>query len=174
MAYILSLFVAEFLVKDGLLLVARPDSVVDLAVLQWLRNEIRSLHSIDDHAATIPSTIVKYRDPQRKMWVLAAACYALLLTSVSGHEPPVGRTATGSSLGEEDLVEDEVAEMKLLEMRVWWHRRITEWTGTKRLPWCSLSMEILGKVAWLTTLDGEPIIAQLYRDGISQIRNKQS
>ena len=163
-AYILSLLVSEFLVKDGRLLVSRPQEATDLACLQWLMKEIRVVHDIESQPAK-PCSMSRHSDPQRKIWVLAAACYALLLTSVS--EPTIDSKINAET--GESFVVDEVAEAKLNELRSWWHRRVAAWTGFKKLPWCSLSIEVLGKVAWLTTMDGEPVIAQLYRDGLSQI-----
>lgn len=155
---------SEFLVKDGRLLVSRPQDPADLACLQWLRKEIRAA----DYAKSQPmklSTMIRHPDPQHKMWVLAAACYALLLSSVS--EPVIDNKDTATS--KEQVQVDQAAESKLQELRSWWHMRIAAWTGSKKLPWCSLSLEILGKVAWLTTMDGEPVIAQLYQDGLCQI-----
>lgn len=147
-AYILSHITTEFLLEDERLINTLPRNPVSISSLQWSANAIRSMRENARQGEC------GYQDPQRKMWILAGACYALLLAGLSSPRP-----------GTQDEVRLFTAGgRRLLELRGWWGDKVTLWLHSQTLPWCSLSLEVLDKVAWITSPEGVVIIEQLHEE----------
>ena len=170
-AYLLSQIVGEFLVKENRLIATRPTDPMDVSCLQWLVSAIRCVRLSEPHntegQGANSTTRQAYHDPQLKMWVLAGACYALLLASLPGSSdcnggPPPAFSRNGIGV-------DSYASRELKKLHAWWEVKISMWMESQTLPGEALAMEVLDKVASLTSVEGEMIIEQLHRDSVAQV-----
>jgi hypothetical protein len=167
-AYLLWHIVAEFLLGEDHLTSTQPRDLMGVAALQWLVRVIRLVRSTSGQqrvqsreADPSPSgqaqaltQLQGYRDPQTKIWALAGVCYALLLASMSG---PAATGAEPASL----------AQTELHNLHAWWEEKMAAWVESQTLPWCSLSMDVLDKVAFLTSAEGEMVIEQLHQNTVA-------
>ena len=165
-AYLLSQIVGEFLVKENRLVASRPTDPADVSCLQWLVSAIRCVRLTESQGRN-PTARQPYHDPQLKIWVLAGACYALLLASLPSLAD--GNILSTSTLSCNGIGVDSYAKRELQSLNTWWEVKIAIWMECPTLPWSSLALEVLDKVAWLTSVEGEMIIEQLHRDSVAQV-----
>jgi len=157
-AYLLSHMVEEFLVRDDRLIATLPAQKKDVVCLQWMVQTMRCMRGqMRDPAETASPSKPAYEDPQKKIWVVASACYALVLITLCREH--------GAAVAHED----EEAEKKLVDLRGWWDAKLAAWTESQTLPDCGLAMEVLDKLGWLTTHEGETAVQQLHRGCVGKI-----
>jgi hypothetical protein len=184
-AYLLCHFVSEFLIRGNRLTTSTPADPIDIACLQWLLKSTRSVRngrspSLSMGIVGSSSGILQYQDAQKKVWVLAGTCYALLLAGISDPtpEPSPETERSGGSIElalngvemEETLPgieQDNVHQVN--ELRVWWENIIEDWTEAQTLPDTEVSLGMLDKIAWLTSTDGERVIEQMCADITAQV-----
>ena len=175
--YLLSHFCGEFLIRGDNLIAMGPKDAQDIAILRWLVNTIRStrerhLRSIQGQSAEAAGKQA-YQDPQERMWLLAGACYVLVLASFDRPGITTGATASPSGSDTGTGV-NEYARREVKRLHDWWEEKVTEWLQVQTLPWESICFEMLENVAWLTTPEGEMIIEQLYRDTVARLGGQWS
>lgn len=171
-AYLLVVLVSEALVRDGRLIITPLMNDKHLGPLRWAAAAIQATR--DENSGDNHNEVESKRDPEEKIWGLAGACYALLLTSL---DSCTARNTHISSFGGETIAltnEESTARYELHELHLWWEENFTEWVDSPALPNTELSTEFLEKLSWLTTSAGQKILQQLYKDGriTSQIQEQ--
>ena len=155
-AYLLSHFVGEFLIKNQGLVPLRPPDAHDDGVLAWLLSNLHRFHAEDRE--TSRSNASRHPTSEQKLWVLAAAAYALIICGVIT-QPDLSENIKRYS--DPEQVEAKAAR-QLREIRVWWEEKMAAWNNTE-LPSGTLISQILEKVAWMTSKDGEFVVEHLRR-----------
>lgn len=148
--YLLIQIVGELLVKNGQLIATAPSSPEDSASLQWLMRELLLIHHKERDIGSQNMTELGpgvHQDSQLKNWVLAGICYALLLASL----PELHKRDAHSGLH---------------QLQAWWEERVNTWMESLDLPGSLFALEVLEKIEWLTTVEGESIIQQLYDNSL--------
>lgn len=148
--YLLVQIIGELRIKNGQLVATVPSGPEESASLQWLLKEMQSIRHGSRNEGSQQQTQVlseSYQDSQLKNWVLAGTCYAFLLVSL----PTLHTSDTQSELH---------------QLQIWWEEKTVIWMESLDLPGSMFALEFLDKIAWLTSIEGETVIQQLYEKNI--------
>lgn len=158
-AYLLSHLIGEFLLQNETLIPTRTDKSGDDTVLTWLIGSLRDERTRGkvrqrDKFIDMDGIRICAYNSQRKMWILAAAAYILLVAgSQSIYDAAMGK---GNS-------DDKQARgtRELREIQIWWEEKMRSWGDSGKIPDSTLTDDVLDHVAWLTSQEGEVVIDQL-------------
>lgn len=156
-AYLLSHFIGEFLLQNEELVPTRSTESGDDAVLAWLVVGLREQRARSKTQQGYKG--IRMYDSQKRMWILAAAGYALLVAGSQNSSDSSSGAKVKQGCG--DYKQANVAR-ELREIQTWWEEKMDAWKDAGgRLPDRALTDEVLDKVAWLTSEEGEVVIDQL-------------